>query len=459
MKNQLLPRSNLILIGAGPHYQKKYHNVLEKSGANIALLVDLQSNKELITQYFKDKNLKPYRKIFLEDSFRNKPFTREIDALIKKNVSISSIHGVIITTEPKARKGYALWAIEHGLPIFMDKPISAFTDLSTMNLLNDYDEILQAASNKKLDIVVSSERRAHPGYLWLMDYLKNFIKETEIPITAITIQFSGGVFRTFEEYKSAENHPFKYGYGILLHSGYHYIDLLASFLSLNERELNLGDLDYVVQTLANRPNDLREILKSNNYNKLYQNPNGSDYDRVNSSQLYGETDVLLIGQAKKNDRTITNFGVNLFGTSLSMRKNMNHNLYANLEGRIRQEQVVLHLGHFCSVCINSMPLKKLDSSSYPIEDFTITVMNHPLIQHKKPVIQLDRKKISELYPEIPNNSSVNGYARTWQLNEFLNGRDGNSPFESHRKTVCLLNTIYLQFQKANYQKVLEELEV
>ena len=31
-----------------------------------------------------------------------------------------------------------------------------------------------------------------------------------------------------------ENHPYKYGYGKLFHSGYHFIDLLAEFVKLNK---------------------------------------------------------------------------------------------------------------------------------------------------------------------------------------------------------------------------------
>jgi hypothetical protein len=442
MRQKPFLRSNLILIGCGPHYQKKYHSVLEQHGAKIALLIDLQSHQDAINLFFHDKSLKPQHTLFLEEHYRNAITLQDIHAFIKKQINISSIDGVIISTDPKARKAYAIWAAKQGLSIFMDKPVSAFSNLAGMDkLLDDYEEIAQAANQRKVDIVVSCERRAHPGYIWTKEYLRKFIDEIKVPITGIDIHFSGGIWRLPYEYAIVENHPFKHGYGIILHSGYHYVDLLATFLSLNHSLFNPHDIKYLLQVMASRPVDQLEALAKHDYLTLSKSEELFHID-FNQWNHLGETDVLVIGQAQKNNAIITNFSLKMFGTSLSLRKTVKSSQYQQLEGRVRQEHVILHLGHLCSLNIISNPLKKLDPTEYPIEDFTITVMNNPLLQGRNPIMILSRKDISQLSSEIPETTSINSYSRKWQLSEFLQGRDGNSSLESHRHTVKLLDMIY-----------------
>ena len=441
MHQKPLLRSNLILIGCGPHYQKKYHSILEQYGVKIALLIDLQANQDAINLFFQNKALKPHRTLFLEEYYRNAITPQDIQAFVRKQVNISSIDGVIISTEPKARKAYAIWAVKQKLSIFMDKPVSAFSDLTGMGkLLDDYEEIAQAASQGQVDVVVSCERRAHPGYSWIKEYLRNFMDEIKVPITGIDIHFAGGVWLLPSEYATIENHPFKHGYGIILHSGYHYVDLLATFLSLNESLFNLHDIKYLLQVMASRPADLGSLAK---YDYLPLS-NSEETFNIDFNQLnhLGETDVIIIGQAQKNSAVMTNFSLKMFGTSLSIRKAVKRSPCQNLEGRIRQEHVILHLGHLCSIHIISNPLKKLDPLGYPVEDFTITVMNNPLLQSRKPIMIFSRKDISQIFPEISETASLNSHSRKWQLSEFLQGRNGNSSLGSHRNTVKLLDIVY-----------------
>lgn len=46
------------------------------------------------------------------------------------------------------------------------------------------------------------------------------------------------------EFESRDDHPYKYGYGMMMHGAYHYVDLATQILSLNaelfpERQLRL----------------------------------------------------------------------------------------------------------------------------------------------------------------------------------------------------------------------------
>lgn len=446
------PHRNIIVIGAGLHYRDKYHDVLEKRGDVILLLIDLQKNKESILQFFADKVVKPQEMLFLEEHFRNSITVEDIETLTLEYSTLSRADGVVLSTEPKVKAPYAIWAAKKGFPVFMDKPISAFYNQEEGCLLKDYNEIEKALQLSEARIVVSCERRAHFGYRWIKDYLSRFIQKYKVPITAIDIQYAGGVFNLPDEYPWIENHPFRYGYGVLLHSGYHYIDLLVNLLSLNKL-IGLGGDGSSLEVMTAGPSDQIKGVGKENYSSLIKEEEIDAYYEGALQRCltaYGETDVLLMGQVQAEGKNITNFSVRLFGTSLALRKTRERADDSRLPGRLRQEYVTIHLGHHCSIHIVSMPLHKLKSSEYEEEHFDIFVMNSPKICDADRIIKLDRKDLSSLFPELPEKASLNGYAGKWQLKEFLEGRDGNSSFTSHQNTVEFIDRIYSKIASKGY---------
>jgi len=440
----------LIVIGCGPRYQEEYHSFLEQKHVSIPLLIDLKSNEEMVRRFFKEKALKPQHFLFLEERFRNAISFSEIDARISATIDLSAVNGVLISTEPKARKAYTLWAVQRKLPVFMDKPISAFSDPTSMDtLLKDYEELLEAKKRCGTNVVVSCERRAHVGYIWIKEYLRCLIQEAQVPMTAIDIHFAEGIWRLPSEYLSVENHPFKHGYGILLHSGYHYVDLLSSFLSLNDILYPQEEKEVVLQLHTTRPSDhiaaagksfYTSLLGSEETEKIFSK------EYLDQLSLCGETDVMLMGQVRQKGTVLTNFSLKLFGTSLSLRDKNNLQHAERLFGKTRQEYLFLHMGHLCSLSLISTPLRQLRPKEYFLESFDVTVMNSPFLHSREPLITLNREAFSTLFPGISLAHSMGTFARHWQLEEFLQGRDGHSSLESHYKTVQLLHLLYTQIK-------------
>lgn len=444
-------RRKIIVIGCGPHFQEKYYCVLEEMGVSIVLLIDLEESRDSILSYFLNKKLKPSKTIFLPENYRNLISVTDINSIINIQINLSLVDGVMICTEPKVRKPYTLWAISHSLPIFMDKPISAFSCMGNMKrLYEDYEEITNNAKANNVSVVVSCERRAHPGYIWVRQYIKKFIKEVDLPLTSIDIHFAGGKWHLPTEYLSLENHPFKYGYGILLHSGYHYIDLLMSFLSLNDQGIH-SEKEYNLKVLGTYPEDQITAIGKNVYSLINTQTNRKKLNEYFDG--FGETDIMMIGQLKQKNRVLSNFSLKMFGTSLCLRKDARIN--PKFDTRVRQENVIIHLGPLCSIHISSQPLKKLEPQKFLKEDFNITIMNSPLLPERDSIIMLNRTEISELFPQLCLTESINSYARKWQLCEFLCRRDGNSSISSHKESVKLLQAIYSTLkEQLIYQKVL-----
>jgi predicted dehydrogenase len=418
---------NIILVGCGVHYREKYHAVLEKRGVGITLLIDLKANEKIIHTFFGDKQLKPKYFLFLDESYRNAISIACIEALIA-DMDLSQVDGALISTEPKVRKPYAIWAAHRGWDLFMDKPITAFLGLDQMDALkSDFEEMLSSVNTHGVRTVVSCERRAHLGYIWLKSYINHLILEERAPLTGIDIHFAGGVWKTPNEYLLDENHPFNYGYGILLHSGYHYVDLLAYLLELNTPLFSATS--YSLNVMVSKPVD--QFNRESRLNGPY---------REEDFKECGEVDFLMIGQAFKERAVMTNFSMKLFGTSVSARRSRETSL--KLEGRIRQEKIILHFGHLSSIHLSSIAHRKLSPQEFPVEDFSITIMNSPLLKGQKPLVVLNRTDISQIFPQLPLTASMNSFARQWQLEEFLEGRDGNSPLSSHRSTMEMLHKIY-----------------
>lgn len=390
----------VLLIGAGIHYREKYHTVL--TNHEIVMVVDLKSQEKVIREFFGDY---PIKYLFLDESYRNTITSFQIEKLIGK----IEVDAVLICTEPKVRAEYALWAARRGFAMFLDKP--ATIDLASFDVL--------LSMNPKA--VVSCERRVHKGYKLLFQIIDTFTERFGVPLTNIDIHYGGGVWHTLHEYCYEENHPFQYGYGVLMHSGYHYVDLLASFLKYGKGN------EITMHAVCSTPKDYINLCAPHEFSHLgYKNEN------VPNLEGFGESDVHAIGQLKCEGMVSTNFSLKLLGTTLSTRSKVARE--EKLPGRIRQEIVILHFGHLMSIQINSTQLKRIDSCRFSNEQFEITILRNPLVGGSG-VERIQREDITE------ERCSLNTAARQWQLSDFLQGGDGCSSLESHRTTMDLIESI------------------
>ncbi|NIU01516.1 MAG: Gfo/Idh/MocA family oxidoreductase, partial [Nitrosopumilaceae archaeon] len=71
---------------------------------------------------------------------------RELLLELNRCLKEDEVSGIIIATEPKAHKIYAIWALEHNVDILMDKPLTSpmgsCTDMDAANrIYADYLEL------------------------------------------------------------------------------------------------------------------------------------------------------------------------------------------------------------------------------------------------------------------------------------------------------------------------------
>lgn len=365
MYNNIIMKS-IAILGLGPHARRIYYPYLEtlindSDDINVELVVDLDINKEFIEKWLSSRKLQPKHKIYLPATEQISPL--KIDDRVVEAFKKHSINKAILSTEPKSHKIYLKKCIELGIHVVTDKPVTAPVlsggdAVSSAQITGDIDE-LRVLLNKHPEsrVLVQCQRRNHKGYQLALTTAENLVKEYGVPITYINIHHSDGMWNMPDEFVIRENHPYKYGYGKLMHSGYHFVDMLATLFDINlKNALNKPDtLNIFSQSV--QPLDQHMTLDK----KVYESFFGADvadkfsrYMGKNTTKEYGEVDSFSQLQLTKDGRVQTTVQLSLMQSGFSQRAwdELPKDAYKS-NGRIRHEFVDIHIGPLCSIQIHS----------------------------------------------------------------------------------------------------------
>lgn len=358
-----------IFVGLGLHARRIQYKTLckfqKKYNISVPLLIDLEDKRRQIEDYLKDKSLQPENILYLKSTKDNILGRKLAPEAIKSLEAITrekKIDGIIVVTEPKAHKIYIDWACKHKINILVDKPITAPIDASTKiekarSIESDFMEILEKVRKAGNKCYVMVQRRRHAGYELVHSYLENFVKEFQIPISYIDSYFADGTLTLPNEFEK-ENHPYKYGYGKLMHSGYHSIDILSWFLEINKHIPTKKPNKASIYALRFAPNDFFHQLQLTDYNKLFGKSSEIEafFKNYKDEQYreYGELDVFLLAQFKHDDKVVTTSTVVLQQNSFSRRAwlDLPEDTYKK-NGRLRHERQSIQVGNLLNIQIHT----------------------------------------------------------------------------------------------------------
>ena len=432
--------NNVVIFGLGPNCKNKYLNYcfkLHQQGViNIVAFVDLASEQQRLesdlASYLKENKITQIPLFCIPNNIANSVFQESCHSFLSNLFQGFVINKAIIATEPKGHLLIALWCLQNNIDVFMDKPISAFYELSDYKtLMSDFQLMQSVAQDKGLEFVICSQKRSHVGYQLLCSKIDEISDKMQQKVTYIDIHYGGGNCVTFDEFTTKENHPYKYGYGIILHSGYHYVDLLARLISkcFSSQDFDSINFDFQVTYLAI---DHKHLNNNINY-------------------IYGESDVLIQGKAYDDKQNVVLFSLKLLDTSISLRKleQMHDECYSSF-GRLRQENIIIHMGHIASLYLRSLPLKKIDGTlEYENFDIDIILIDPKLANHQ--LEQIDRKQLN-----IDNSQSLNKSASIKQLAGFLTNQksvtSSVTSIETHKNTIYLIEKIYQNIYNSKIKK-------
>lgn len=368
-------RLNILVIGVGPHAKRIYIPTLMKLSdtmpVQLVAIVDLKKQKQSIDSYFTGQGYN-IETLYLDsfDVVAGMPndCKRALDSLVEK----LGIQGVVISTEPTVHKMYAEWALERGLHILMDKPISVRKSISTnlsqaIALMEDYDDLLslykQKQNIKSTVFSINVQRRYEYGFDVVKELIAEASNKFNIPVTSIQAMHADGTWMFPNEVLTQESHGHSDGFGKIAHSGYHIFDMVWQLYKSGIVHEKLPDrLEFFSSPLT--PSGLNTCLSEIDYRKYF----GSEYEETGLSEkeylekikTYGEIDSFNVVRLLRDKENICNISINLLHSSFSRRSWVipNTDRYKS-NGRVKHQQFIIQQGPFQCIQIHNYQSKDL----------------------------------------------------------------------------------------------------
>jgi Oxidoreductase family, NAD-binding Rossmann fold len=362
---------NVLLIGAGMYARRTYipqlaHQINNKD-YKIVCGLDIFSQKDSIQAHFEHESI-DIQMYYTSDTTISNTISETLEVQLRNIVETHKINSVIISTEPLAHFKYAKWALNSGLHVLMDKPITTeFHVISdegkAKKLIEDYRilkdiYLFQLTNNPDLVFSLMAQRRFHPLFQFIKDLVSEVVVETNCPITSIQAFNCDGQWRFPTEIVEQSYHPYNQGYGKCSHSGYHFIDIVTWLFTQTCPENKFPDqLSVLSQGIY--PEDLIEQLNLNDYRNLFD-----DFDKFNNYQEseypklfnnFGEVDAFNSLIFKKSGRKLAHIQLNLMHNGTSQRHFANStgkDLYKGI-GRIKHESYYIVQGPFQSILVET----------------------------------------------------------------------------------------------------------
>ena len=319
----------LVLVGLGPHSKRIYMHYFKKYDIVPKLIIELYSKKAEVEEYLNAYQVKTVT-YYIDDQLKdNNSLSVEAQSQLKEILKREKITHAIISTEPKAHFSYIRFFLENGIHTLTDKPITSPERVSlepqmAKKIEYDFNLLVNLCESSKKNVTcqVQCQRRWHKGYQFIRDLMEEYILSYRIPITSIEVYHCDGMWNMPDEFLFRENHPYKYGYGKLFHSGYHFIDLACWLINLNNLLPSKRADNVELYSSVVRPDDFLEVISKENYQDLFHTNKFDDiFNNKKDYHLdeYGEIDYHGLLQFKRGDHPITTCTLNLVQNGYSRR--------------------------------------------------------------------------------------------------------------------------------------------
>lgn len=454
-----MEKSHLVIVGFGDVVSYKYleciKDAIGRGELDAYSVVDIESQKDKVQKRIKSIGMKPENIFYLADTKDETIGLEDFLPIFTKLKKDKSKLKVFISTEARAHEPYLKYCVENGIDSLVEKPVITPTDKDGFFLPNKISsimkKIIRKARYKNANHSVMTLGRYHRVYNdEMVDVIKNKVLKYNAPITSFHLNTSSGVWNLYREYESREDHPYKYGYGMLMHGAYHYIDLMVQFLELNKIVYPKMDFILEVSSLAAYPED-QQIRIPKKYNELFKDypPNWAAKTRSNT---YGETDIVSIFSLKdkKTRKVLTVGSIALEQTTPSIRSwdNIPENLY-NKNGRVSCTNIEVQISTLYSIFGRSFKVpKKTGRKVVQVENFAEvkTRANASLLQDEE--YNTDR-----VFNNFFNSNSNKKLMTAW-----FQGREDKSKLENHYPVMKVVQALAESLKKPGKKIVIDLFE-
>jgi len=374
-----------LLIGLGPHSKRIYLPFIKENGQklslSIALGVDVKEKKEQAQNIINQVGVNIEQLEFVPRFSHTMP--DEVKKLLSTRVHELKIDAVIIATEPSAHKAYALWAMELGLPVLMDKPLStrahAVSDMNAaQSIFSDFEELNAAQKKSGTLFMVNSQRRYHPGMRKVYSLIREVAEKYKMPVTAIQSSDADGQWFFPEEVMNETYHGYESGYGKCSHSGYHYFDTIYQFYKAGYVTGKMANTLKVYASFIQPPSFFKQITQDD-YRSFFGEAYDSDFSQEQLEQAvqdFGEIDSASTITFLQDKYPMCNVQLNLIHNSFCRRAwvKANKDLYKS-NGRVKHEYHVIQQGPLQTIQIHGYQVSS-DHNNNDLNEFNFGGNNH-----------------------------------------------------------------------------------
>lgn len=469
---------NVLVIGVGPHARRSHLPTLA-SGQAAGLIADLHG-VDIIgaagpqTSFLSEEGSRAVPMTLIEPFEPQLPqLPSNVEHTLDRTVAKRRIDAVIVATEPAYHRVYVHWALDRGLSVLLDKPLSIRPHASTnatqaAAIRTDFDDLLEhyhRARDAHPDIMVSvqAQRRYHPAFWQMRSLISEVAASTGCPVTSIQSFHSDGQWRLPNELVDLAYHGYSSGYGKCAHSGYHFFDIVPWLA--NAAQHSDHPLDSITVTShITRPSDVLSHMDLADYERLL--PGFADANPYTAEHLqalthgFGEVDAFISAALRNGDRTMTLASINLIHNGFSQRGSLSPaaELYKG-NGRVRQETHVVQQGPFQAIHLHSLQTLRKEPA-----DPTYTVggsdhvelhvfRNNQVRPDWQAYRHLDHRELTSSHAghDIFPTQRSSRHRCTWEFLEYLNGQrtrtQMRSELDSHRTAATLMSAAYLSMAR------------
>lgn len=388
------------VVGLGPHARRVHYVFLQQLAAareiTIPIVVEVDTERAVVESYISERSphTSPISTWFVP---RDKalspsihpPLLHELDRLWRAG----QLDGLVIASEPSSHTPYLRWALSRGVATFVDKPPTVPVPFSSERILPDFDSVLAVSRPQDARSTVCVQRRAHPGYLVVERVLSDVVKEFSVPISHVDISHADGMLTMPGEFACRRGHPYNLGYGKLVHSGYHFLDILAWMQAINEANVpHKAGVAVDPSIVAARQFGVEDMHHQMNAQDIQRLMGASATELAASMEQFeackretlgrlGELNVhALVQYLAATGEVATTATLNLMQNSLSRRSWFppRTDVYKG-NGRIRHERVVVTVGNLVTVHVHSYQsheIGKPDAAVDRTSDQVAEVLGH-----------------------------------------------------------------------------------
>ncbi|MFD6417030.1 hypothetical protein [Streptomyces sp. NPDC060194] len=295
-----MPKHHLIVVGFDEIVANKYlpciATAIEEGSLDSYSVIDLESARATIEERVRAAVPKPSQAIYLPDVRDLGPEAEAnvIDAAISRLRVPGLPTKVYIATEVQAHEAYLRYCVENDLDSLVEKPVLApMVDgrFAPSRITATMEDLIRTAARSAARHSVMTLSRYHSIYNdEVIAALRERVERWSAPLTSFHLRAAGGVWNLQHEYETRDDHPYKHGYGMLMHGAYHYVDLAAQILSLNELVHPERQFTVEISSFGAFPYDQHLRLSQPTAERL-----GDDMPRWDETPadpfLFGETDV------------------------------------------------------------------------------------------------------------------------------------------------------------------------